>query len=345
LDSFDVDLFDAIEHLSGTQYEFEMWNIHDHSGIDSSVLDQGWSTIMVTGMKCDHTLPGRDLEADCFVRWLEKGTFDNPHSLLYIDQDYFSAHLEYGSEWDGELGHGDFLYDYFGVAYARSDESAIHPYTRDSVATGVDDFEGIRVCFSPDAMKPRYPMSWVRSDYITETTQDAEEIFLYLDHPQYGAGVRLDRGHYRTVYLPWQDFFAVDSTSKGDLIPREGLTQTIEKILEWFGTKTSLDIESQVSPGPQGHCLCQNYPNPFNPTTTVQFAVGSGQSKHRTTLKIFNVLGQEVRMLVDEVQREGSYTVIWDGKDRSGIDVSSGVYFCRLQTGIISESRRMVLLR
>ena len=64
-----------------------------------------------------------------------------------------------------------------------------------------------------------------------------------------------------------------------------------------------------------------------------------------TTLKVFNLLGQEVRTLVDEPQDAGYYTVTWNGRDGSGNEVSSGVYFYRLTVGDFYATKRMVLLK
>ncbi|HXG01688.1 MAG TPA: YCF48-related protein [Bacteroidota bacterium] len=83
--------------------------------------------------------------------------------------------------------------------------------------------------------------------------------------------------------------------------------------------------------------LEQNYPNPFNPSTTIRFEVtGSGF----LSLKVYNLLGQEVATLVNEQMRPGSYEVQWDA---SGMP--SGVYCYRLSSGGFSETKRMVLLR
>ncbi|MFQ6094168.1 MAG: FlgD immunoglobulin-like domain containing protein, partial [bacterium] len=65
----------------------------------------------------------------------------------------------------------------------------------------------------------------------------------------------------------------------------------------------------------------------------------------RTALKIYNILGQEVVSLVDEPEESGYHTVTWDGKDYEGQDVSSGVYFYRLESGNFVETKRMVLMR
>ena len=95
--------------------------------------------------------------------------------------------------------------------------------------------------------------------------------------------------------------------------------------------------------------LGQNYPNPFNPTTTIPFRVNGSQfmvhSPVRTTLIIYNILGQRVNTLFDESLKPGTYQAIWDGKNDAGEKVPSGVYFYRLTSDNISETRKMVLMR
>ncbi|UCE17672.1 MAG: T9SS type A sorting domain-containing protein [Gemmatimonadota bacterium] len=92
--------------------------------------------------------------------------------------------------------------------------------------------------------------------------------------------------------------------------------------------------------------LQQNYPNPFNPVTDIRYQIADSGSPVHTNLKIYNILGQEIRSLVDEVQEPGYYTVTWDGRDGQGNDVPSGVYFFRLSIGSHwSETKRMVLMK
>jgi len=92
--------------------------------------------------------------------------------------------------------------------------------------------------------------------------------------------------------------------------------------------------------------LSQNHPNPFNPVTSIQYSVGSRQNRPvYTTLKVYNILGQKVRTLVDEPKATGSYQVIWDGKDEEGKEVSSGIYFYRLDTENYQETKKMTLLK
>ncbi|MFH1335865.1 MAG: FlgD immunoglobulin-like domain containing protein, partial [Candidatus Zixiibacteriota bacterium] len=90
-------------------------------------------------------------------------------------------------------------------------------------------------------------------------------------------------------------------------------------------------------------------PNPFNPITTIHFTVFSRQSTVHspilTSLRIYNILGETVKTLVDEFKGKGSYTVVWDGKDDKGEEVASGIYFYRLKSGEFSEAKKMLLLR
>jgi hypothetical protein len=83
--------------------------------------------------------------------------------------------------------------------------------------------------------------------------------------------------------------------------------------------------------------LAQNYPNPFNPTTTIRFSIP--HSGH-VTLRVYNVLGEEVSTLLDEYLPSGDHTAEW----RSG-NLASGMYFYRLRSGDLLDTRKLVLLR
>jgi hypothetical protein len=89
--------------------------------------------------------------------------------------------------------------------------------------------------------------------------------------------------------------------------------------------------------------LSQNYPNPFNPSTTIEFTV---RERSRVNLKVYNVAGQLVRTLVDEDRAPGSvHQVAWDGRNDAGQSVSSGVYFYKLVTSDMTQTKKMVLLK
>jgi|GEM_PF-3044355 len=88
--------------------------------------------------------------------------------------------------------------------------------------------------------------------------------------------------------------------------------------------------------------LGQNYPNPFNPTATIQYAL---PVPARVELKIFNILGQVVRTLVDEEKPVGYHQVVWDGKDQTGQAVSSGIYLYQIKAGDFVETKKMQLVK
>ncbi len=130
-------------------------------------------------------------------------------------------------------------------------------------------------------------------------------------------------------------------TPEQSLVARTGL---LNNIMGWFGVATEVKDSESIKPIPSGYTLFQNYPNPFNLTTAISYQLSGVRPRH-ITLKVYNILGQEVRTLVDEEQKAGNYRVLWDGKDGLGRDVSSGVYFYRLQAGKFSHTRKMILLR
>jgi hypothetical protein len=94
---------------------------------------------------------------------------------------------------------------------------------------------------------------------------------------------------------------------------------------------------------PKDFSLSQNFPNPFNPVTTIPFAL---PSRSRITIKIYNIMGQKVKTLIDGTMDAGRHQVSWDGKDDRGLKVASGLYIYRMRTaGGKNFSGKMVLLK
>lgn len=110
-------------------------------------------------------------------------------------------------------------------------------------------------------------------------------------------------------------------------------------------TFTAIDDPIELNRLPEKYRLFQNYPNPFNPNTDIRFQIADRRYPVHTTLKIYNILGREVRTLVNTLQEPGHYTYIWDARDATGREVSTGVYLYRFQAGEFSETKRMVYVR
>ncbi len=105
--------------------------------------------------------------------------------------------------------------------------------------------------------------------------------------------------------------------------------------------KANLDVAEESSL-PSAFNLEQNYPNPFNPETEIRFQIP--EATH-VVLKIYNMIGQEIRTLIDADYDLGSHLVHWDGKDNHGQAVASSVYLYRLQAGSFVKVRKMSLVR
>lgn len=102
-------------------------------------------------------------------------------------------------------------------------------------------------------------------------------------------------------------------------------------------------VEYQVNPAlPEKYDLSQNYPNPFNPSTQIRFALPSSGF---VTLQVFDVLGRLVRTLISTNYRAGNYSVIWDGKNSDGRNVSTGVYLYRVSVNNYVATKKMILLK
>ena len=94
---------------------------------------------------------------------------------------------------------------------------------------------------------------------------------------------------------------------------------------------------------PAVYALGQNFPNPMGSSATaIKYAL---KAPGRTTLRVYNVLGEEVRTLVDRHQAANYYSVHWDGRDNGGRDVSNGVYFYKLSSGDFSDVRKLTVLK
>lgn len=88
--------------------------------------------------------------------------------------------------------------------------------------------------------------------------------------------------------------------------------------------------------------LYPNYPNPFNPSTTINYRL---PERSKVVLKIYNILGEEIKTLVNNYETAGLKSVVWDGLDSAGNQVSSGIYLYRIQVENFVETKRAVLIK
>ena len=109
------------------------------------------------------------------------------------------------------------------------------------------------------------------------------------------------------------------------------------------GSQNSGSEESMLGGDvPLSFALEQNYPNPFNPVTEIRYQL---PAQADVRLVVYNMLGQEVRTLIQGVQRPGTYAVRWDGTNKNGQAVSSGIYLYKITAGSTVASRKMIFLK
>ncbi len=119
------------------------------------------------------------------------------------------------------------------------------------------------------------------------------------------------------------------------------------KKAEVYGAQVQpLSVEWVVKTGesilPTQFALEQNYPNPFNLQTAIRYQL---PEDCRVTLEIYNLLGEKVKTLISGEQKANYYTAYWDGKDAEGKEISSGIYFYKLQAGSFTQTRKLVILK
>ncbi len=138
--------------------------------------------------------------------------------------------------------------------------------------------------------------------------------------------------------------YEVEETNNGDGTLTVKLTKGDANNQEVMELQLNIDDDSAAKTGelPEGYALSQNYPNPFNPTTQIAYSLG--QSGH-VSLQIFNIRGQLIKTLVEDMMPAGDHTIEWNATNDSGDRVASGVYLYRLQAGEVVQSKKMTLVK
>lgn len=132
------------------------------------------------------------------------------------------------------------------------------------------------------------------------------------------------------IYLCWQQS------------PMYTLSDIALRIMDFNNPLTNIEQESAKNMISDSFILYPNYPNPFNPGTKISFQVNKAS---HVELSIYNTLGEKIRTLEDKDAAAGSYSSVWDGRDLSGKQVSSGIYFFRLTGEGYSKTNKMLLVR
>ncbi len=155
---------------------------------------------------------------------------------------------------------------------------------------------------------------------------------LLLNNREQVAALRLDNGAYRLDYLSF------------DLPVQEesAIRSLLHSSVQFLQSENLSEISGKYAEYNDANELMGNYPNPFNAQTTIRYRLAAPA---KVALTLFNVLGQQVRKLVDERKLGGLHTATWDGADEEGRPVGNGVYFYALSAGEFKQTRRLLVIK
>jgi hypothetical protein len=184
-----------------------------------------------------------------------------------------------------------------------------------------DFIEGIRLYF-PNGIEPwNYYVSWTSGNPMKYP-----ESWFWFYH---GESV---------MALTYEDMYQCSGTGNFDITANA----ILQGVMDYMNIPTSVDYKNEFVS--KNFMLEQNYPNPFNPTTKIRFTVPaltpSLSQRERVILKVYDILGNEVTTLVNEEKESGYYEVEFNAEQ-----LSSGIYFYRLQVGNYTQTKKMILLR
>jgi len=268
-----------------------------------------------------------------------KSFLDN-HGHLFVTGQDIAENLATGPD-------SSFLFDYFGVGYGGSE-----PYPQIvAVVAGVPG-DPISNGLNLNGQASDGAINQKSHDILTPRPgAQAVVCYNYLFDPEYkAAAIHIERNSYRAVFFAF-GFEAITSLQYQGTFPFNTRPQALAPVLNWLdgdiptGVFDDPGSEVAVAGVPERFELSQNYPNPFNAGTTIPFTL-TGSHPREVRLEVFDILGRQVRVLLNETLPAGRQQVNWDGTDRRGDAVASGVYFYRLTvSGEGVAARRMVVLK
>ncbi len=211
-----------------------------------------------------------------------------------------------------------FYQNYLGARYLadNSNSYSLSGMDGDPITDGLS--------FNVSAIHQRYPES-IRANGT------GVSIILKYANGLYGA-VKKETETYKTVYL---------GVGLEQVSTESARVALVHNSLVWFGA--IIGVEEEAENVADKFVLEQNYPNPFNPTTTIKYSIPklNGVEAHgRASLRIYNILGEEIVTLVNQKQAPGNYTVQFDASN-----LPSGVYFYTLRVGDFVATKKMILMK
>lgn len=281
------------------------WCIAEEGSPQGAWLSNSQVAIWFTGADTMTTLEPNDIAA--LTYFLDQG------GRLFIT----------GSGIGRDIGQEPFYGDYLHAGYAGT--------TMDYVAWGVAGH--------PLVGESLLVLLWTETKEMISVS--AGDSMLYYDTG--GVAAVTYAGDYQVVYFGFR-FDAIEEGAPVGIRKHE----MMGRILDWMGI-TKVDGEEdgeELVLGEPPRLLGRSRPNPFSDLATIHYLVpGRASEPVPVRLSVYNILGQQVRTLVDATQVPGEHAVTWDGRSAAGTEAGSGIYFLRLEAGGASEAVKLVRVR
>jgi len=346
-------------YLTGID-NFDIWDVGKYGVADLPALLPLYSKVAeITG---DGSWSGKDVIGPVGT-WLGTGTAASPKLYFLSDQDHgwisnfndtVFADTNVHSKYFGlhKLGPQDYPY------YASGNTNVTWPWRINVAAGAVNDSmtafivkfmaaKGVTYWYHPSYELGSAIYNWM--DQITPTA-DAKVLFVDTTGRDTNKvqnnrviGVRkwaADKS-WSTVYLAF-DYLATDFRSDTSKAPASDpkynwIVDAGNPLAQFFANPWTTEVRRISDVTPYEFALQQNYPNPFNPTTMINYSIAKNA---HVMLKVYNIMGQEVRTLINQDMQAGVYAVPFDASN-----LASGVYFYTLNAGSFVKTQKMVLLK
>ncbi len=330
---------DALDQL-GLEYFY--WNLDKHKGIDTTVIFYPEFLTLIVLDGAEMILPVTDIENQDIYNIA--GFLNSGGNLLLVDMDYFYR-------WDfigeGNFESGDFAYDYLGIEDFESDPD--DDYNPDN--GGIADTLLLSVAKNP--VTSAFAVDTVAYGPIRYQIGDSAILNWadFIEPSNKGRQILRGKSSKRgmAVCLNGEDFRTATFCVPIELADITGFYSLLDSTLAWLNENTTR-LQASFTRGERrqpaalssSFRLLGAYPNPFNPVTTISFEL---LKRDHVTLKVFNLLGEEVAEILNGDMRPGKYSVHWIARSEDGRELPSGIYICRLHTAAQTAAKKMVLMR
>lgn len=294
--------------------------------------------------------PSRNIYASVEA-WLKKGTASAKKNLFFASQDY-------GCIVDADCADitftaGQWQYDILGIEKLGPQDimgsTAAQVQRPLRIVPQVDTLTNYLIKYNTDSSTTLYYHPYYEltiSSYPDALTPKSGAKALFKNHDgSQTLAVWNSTAGTNTAFFGFDASYTMqfrsDTSKTPPNDPKYRRVNSVKALAKHF-----VDITTSVAPisnvVPSEFSLGQNYPNPFNPTTSIEYSV---PVRSNVEISIFNILGQKVATIMNDVHEAGTHRATWNGKDQFGKSVASGIYFYQMRAGSFEQVKKMMLMK